>query len=411
MEELEHIKETLSQHGYEYIHFLGKGGFSNVLLCQSKKYNQNFAIKRAIKHHLTEDEYNHLVNLNHTNIIKLYDSFTDDHAQYLVMEYCPNGTIFDKRKLSYEKFKEYAKQILEAISFCHSNNIAHRDIKPENIFLDQYDHIKLADFGMAKLFEDDTKSTEKCGSLMYTAPEFFLHQEICPFKADVWALGITFFYMATGSFPFRYKSREELMQLISKGEIDFFYHEIPPKVQYLIKKMTIKDPYNRPTIDKLLEMPLFSSKSQKNQILISKSSQKISIPRFKTQSNIKAYKSVAFDSHMQIGNNFSITRNSSNEPNTPITTSSPIENSPCTDHNSQIGHNLLLDHKSPLVASAQLITPPLTPDTHSTIDHNPSSNEIAKKQNIHKDINSYRRVNLYPRIRRINGRFSHINSF
>ena len=201
------------------------------------------------------------------------------------------------------------------------------------------------------------------------------------------------------------------MQLISKGEIDFFYHEIPPKVQYLIKKMTIKDPYNRPTIDKLLEMPLFSSKSQKNQILISKSSQKISIPRFKTQSNIKAYKSVAFDSHMQIGNNFSITRNSSNEPNTPITTSSPIENSPCTDHNSQIGHNLLLDHKSPLVASAQLITPPLTPDTHSTIDHNPSSNEIAKKQNIHKDINSYRRVNLYPRIRRINGRFSHINSF
>ena len=293
MDQIQQIKETLSKHGYEYMDFLGKGGFSNVLLCQSKKYNQDFAIKRAINHRLTEDEYTHLISLDHPSIIKLYDAFNDEHAQYLVMEYCINGTIQEKGKLSYEKFTHYAKQILEAISFCHSNKIAHRDIKPDNIFLDHYDHIKLADFGMAKSFDEDSKSSDKCGSLMYLSPEFFLYQEINPFKADIWALGITFFYMATGNYPFHYKSREELVQLISRGEIDFFQYEIHPKIQLLIKKMTIKDQNNRPDVEKLLEMPLFS-KNKKTPILGSKS-HKTFISGFRTH-GITMNKSVTFDS-------------------------------------------------------------------------------------------------------------------
>lgn len=298
MEEIEQVKEALSNHGYEYIDFLGKGGFSNVLLCQSKKYKQNFAIKRAIKHRLTEDEYNHLINLNHSNIIRLYDAFNDENSQYLVMEYCTNGTILDKGKLSSEKFIYYAKQILEAISFCHSNKIAHRDLKPENIFLDQYDHIKLADFGMAKIFNGDKKSSEKCGSLMFSAPEVFLYQEICPFKADIWALGITFFFMATGKYPFHYKSREELKQLISRGEIDFSHYDVNPKIQALIKKMTIKDQHNRPSVDKLLEMSIFSIKVQKNPILASKSHNFI-ISGYHTPKSIAKNKLLTFNSSQE----------------------------------------------------------------------------------------------------------------
>lgn len=186
--------ETLKQHGYTYIRNLGSGSFSDVLLCQSTKYNQCFAIKRAIKHHISVDEYKHLISLHHPHIIKLYDTFEDDEAQYLVFDYCQNGTISERGRLTIENFIQLSKQILEAVAFCHSHNIAHRDLKPENIFLDQYNHIKLADFGMAKQFQLNGKSTEKCGSIMFCPPEMFVHQEIDPFKADIWALGITFFF-------------------------------------------------------------------------------------------------------------------------------------------------------------------------------------------------------------------------
>lgn len=269
------IQETLSKHGYEYIKYIGKGGFSSVLLCQSMKYNQFFAVKRAIKHQLTENEFNHMVKLNHPSIIKLYDSFDDENSQYLVMEYCPNGTMQQKGKLNYDEFVHYAKQILEVIQFCHSRNIAHRDLKPDNIFFDQYDHIKLADFGMAKQFEYDQKSAEKCGSLMFVPPEMLHYQEISPFKADIWSLGITFFYMATGEYPFRNTNKEELKQQIFRGEIDFILFDIHPRIRVLINKMTNKDQNNRPTAERLLELPIFSQ-NPKTQILSSRSPQKIS---------------------------------------------------------------------------------------------------------------------------------------
>ncbi|KAK8843110.1 hypothetical protein M9Y10_025301 [Tritrichomonas musculus] len=268
MTELEKIKETISNHGYEYLDLIGKGGFSCVYLCYSRKYNQNFAIKKAIKHKCTEYEYNTLVSLSHSYIIKLYDSFEDDESQYFVLEYCQNGTIRQKGVLQFDQFVFYAKQILEAIAYCHSNQIAHRDIKPDNIFLDQYDHIKLADFGMAKQFENQKRSNEMCGSFKFFSPEMVEEQEICPFKADIWALGITFFYMMTGCYPFESTSIEEMKRLISYGEINFKNHSVDPRIQFMIKKMTEKNPKLRPSAKKLLSNPIFSqNKSLKTSFL------------------------------------------------------------------------------------------------------------------------------------------------
>lgn len=266
---MEKIKETISNHGYEYLDLIGKGGFSCVYLCYSRKYNQNFAVKKAIKHKCTEYEYNTLVSLSHSYIIKLYDSFEDDESQYFVLEYCQNGTIRQKGVLQFDQFVFYAKQILEAIAYCHSNQIAHRDIKPDNIFLDQYDHIKLADFGMAKQFENQKRSNEMCGSFKFFSPEMVEEQEICPFKADIWALGITFFYMAVGSYPFKKKDTDDIRRAIIYGELDFGNHKVNPEVRYLINKMITKNPEARPTAEKLLKLPVFQShKISKTNFLI-----------------------------------------------------------------------------------------------------------------------------------------------
>lgn len=258
-EEEDNIIQVLNAHGYEFKHFIGKGSFSSVFLCESKKYLQDFAVKRTVKHKITEFEKNTMISLNHSNIVKLYDAFEDDSSQYLVMEYCSNGTLRQKGRISYEKFLLYAKQLLSALSYCHSRNVAHRDIKPDNIFIDQYDNVKLADFGLAKQFEcDESKSEEKCGSLMYFAPEMFIYHSIDPFKADIWALGITFFYMTTGRFPYETNSREELKNLIVYCDLDLSLFDINPKISYLIGKMTRKNFEARCNADDLLKISLFT---------------------------------------------------------------------------------------------------------------------------------------------------------
>lgn len=259
--EVEQIRDTLDKHGYQYKSILGDGGSSNAFLCQR---NQNiFVIKKSMKLQMIENEYKNLTSLVHPSIIKLYDSFEDELDEYLVIEYCSNGTLFQKGKLTYSKFVLYAKQILEAIAFCHSKKIAIRDINPEKIFIDQYDHIKLSNFGMAKEFESNEKSNEKCGSLFYLAPEMFQKQDVCPFKADIWSLGITFFFMATGSFPFKSSSIEKIKQMIIRGDIDYSEYDINPKIRFLLTKMLCKNKDNRFTAEKLLELPIFSIKQMK----------------------------------------------------------------------------------------------------------------------------------------------------
>jgi calcium-dependent protein kinase len=94
-----------------------------------------------------------LKNLDHPNIVKLFEVFEDRNFMYLVTELCSGGELFDEivaRKHFTEKdAASVIKQVLSAVSYCHSKKVAHRDLKPENILLDQKknDMIKVIDFG------------------------------------------------------------------------------------------------------------------------------------------------------------------------------------------------------------------------------------------------------------------------
>lgn len=258
----EETNSALSKHGYTCIKLIGEGSSSQVFLCKSDKYDNFFAVKKVSIDSQKVSEYNALTLLDHPYIIKLYKSFKEHDSEYLVMEYCSNETLKQKKKLDYKQFVNYSKQILEALSYCHSKKIAHRDIKPDNIFIDEYDHIKLADFGLSKSFEPNVKSNESCGSLMYSSPEMLKKIPFDPFKADIWALGITFFYMAAGKYPFSAKSYDQLFQLVKFGQVNFFNVEINLSIKALIQKMTSKDPKNRPSINEILNMPIFNKQKE-----------------------------------------------------------------------------------------------------------------------------------------------------
>lgn len=256
--EIEQMRDCVSKFGYEFEKFIGFGSSSSVSLCKGKICQQQFAIKRSSKQ-ITSEEYNSLVSLSHPNVISLYNIFNDEEYQYLVMEYCSNGTIAQHGKIAPEKFIYYAKQMLEALVYCHSKQVSHFNIKPENILIDQYNHVKLCDFGIPQQNFDDKKYKNNFSSMVFSAPEILQHKHFVPFQADIWALGVTFFYMAVGHLPFIRKTRDETKKATIYCELDFGDAKIDPQIRFLISKMITKNASARPTAEKLLKFPIFSS--------------------------------------------------------------------------------------------------------------------------------------------------------
>ena len=112
----------------------------------------------------------------------------------LILDYCPSGELFglmkNHRNMTEKEAKFYFLETILAIQYMHNKNIIYRDIKPENILLDQNGHIKIADFGLAKVLR--AKSNSYCGSLEYMAPEIVKGNEYS-FEVDYYCLGSLLF--------------------------------------------------------------------------------------------------------------------------------------------------------------------------------------------------------------------------
>ena len=277
---------------YTLIEEIGHGGFSKVYKATSSNFvNQIFVAKILnLNHNKSEEarervfeaETEALRGLNHPNIIRLYDSFVQDNFFVMILEYCPNGSLEDevklKKGLSLDKFTYYAKQITSALSYCHSRNIAHHDIKIQNILIDRYGRPKLADFGLSLKMEEDESSESFNGSISYVAPEILSKVAFNPFKADIWALGVTFIFMITGSSPWPSKDINVVKKFIMAGT----YHlqkKIPQQVSDMIKRMIVVDPANRINIQDLCECKLLKNKEILTQSSLSKISADVLSPR------------------------------------------------------------------------------------------------------------------------------------
>ena len=107
-----------------------------------------------------------LKQLDHPNIIKLYEMFEDDRKYYVVQELCKGGELYDEvikiGSFSEQKAAHIIKQILQAVAYCHDKGIVHRDIKPENILIDkEADNIlKIIDFGTATEYNRETETLD-----------------------------------------------------------------------------------------------------------------------------------------------------------------------------------------------------------------------------------------------------------
>ena len=255
---------------YTFTTMIGKGGFAEVYLVTHAQYpNKKFVAKvmsidaseMEQKWEIFDGEVQSLLLLDHPHIIRLYDYFKVSNQFYLILEYCPNGSLHDEiissNGLSMDRFIKISTEVVDALAYCHSHNIAHRDIKPENILLDENCRSRVADFGFSIRTEDGELLRNFSGSFLYTAPEIFQKKAHDPKAGDIWALGVSFTVMVTGSSPWQSDSMGGIKQLAAAGVLNF-KKKIPEQLETIIRKMLVVEPSQRITMQQLRKEPFFN---------------------------------------------------------------------------------------------------------------------------------------------------------
>ena len=186
-----------------------------------------------------------LSNIRFPFIIQLYGTFKDQRNIYMLLEYAIGGELFTylrrAGKFSVADTKFYASEIVLALEYMHSMNIVYRDLKPENLLLDSNGHIKITDFGFAKIVHDRTWTL--CGTPEYLAPEII--QSTGHGKAvDWWALGILIYEMLAGFPPFYDDNHFVVYEKILSGQLVFPSHFDAASID-LIRRLLVRDKSKR----------------------------------------------------------------------------------------------------------------------------------------------------------------------
>ena len=205
---------------------LGHGGMGAVYKARQKKLDRVVALK-IVRPDNTDDptftvrfnrEARTLARLNHPSIVGVYDfgdvDFVDEHGKssklyYFLMEYVDGVNLrrlMQTERTTPSQALPIVLQICEALQYAHNQGVVHRDIKPENILLDAQGRVKIADFGLAKLNNNDddvnlTGTRQVLGTLQYMAPEQMSQSRQVDHRADIYSMGVVLYEMLTGEVP------------------------------------------------------------------------------------------------------------------------------------------------------------------------------------------------------------------
>ncbi|KAK3341595.1 kinase-like domain-containing protein [Lasiosphaeria hispida] len=272
-----HTNAFLQQ--YTPLDKLGKGHFAEVYLCVEKSTGQKYAVKMFTKTPGVEERSKNeglqqeiavLMGVSHPNVLCLKDTFNETNAVYLVLELASEGELFNyivkHQKLTESECRKLFIQLFQGIKYLHDRNIVHRDIKPENILLvDQDLHVKLADFGLAKIIGEESFTTTLCGTPSYVAPEILAETKQRKYTkaVDIWSLGVVLYICLCGFPPFsdELTTRDfpyTLSQQIRKGRFDYpspYWDSVGDPALDLIDSMLVVDPERRFTVDQCLAHP------------------------------------------------------------------------------------------------------------------------------------------------------------
>ena len=254
---------------------LGKGAFGRVFKALDdagqafavKVYNKKVLRSKWVGKQRTamdcvKTEIEVMQALSHPNIIKLVEVIDTDSSKkiYLVLELAERGSLHKQCPMDAPSAKKYFKELVSGLMYLHDHQgVVHRDIKPQNLLLSKDNTLKMCDFGAAQFLHADHEDLHNsAGTFLFMPPEAHNKGRFRGQPADVWACGITLYFMVIGRSPFENKSYAALLEEMSSSVL-----RVPEKVDEglkdLLLQMTCLEPEQRLEAKEILLHPWLRS--------------------------------------------------------------------------------------------------------------------------------------------------------
>ncbi|OAY37996.1 serine/threonine-protein kinase GRIK2 [Manihot esculenta] len=248
---------------------IGAGSYGKVVLYRSTVDGKNYAIKAFHKSHLlklrvapSETAMSDVLRevlimkmLDHPNIVNLIEVIDDPDADhfYMVLEYVDGKWVWEGSGppggIGENTARKYLRDIVSGLMYLHAHNIVHGDIKPDNLLVTQSGTVKIGDFSVSQVFEDDNDELRRSpGTPVFTAPECCLGLTYHGKAADTWAVGVTLYCMILGQYPFLGETLQDTYDKIVNNPL-VIPNEMNPQLKDLLEGLLCKDPKQRMTLD------------------------------------------------------------------------------------------------------------------------------------------------------------------
>jgi serine/threonine protein kinase len=246
---------TLVAGKYRLDRKMGQGGFGLVYCGLDVNLKREVAVKMLHGYgpdekfrRRFERESEMTASLMHPNIATVFDFGEHEGKPYLVLEFVNGPTLrqmAESRKLSLGEILKISLQVCSAMAFAHSQGIVHRDLSMNNIMINESNDVKIVDFGLARLLDQDSNTSSRIdGTPYYLAPELFTGA-VVDHRVDVFAFGVCLYRLLNGRFPFDAEHRASVIyQIINEPNIEFA-EEVPGRLRAIVLKCLEKDPSNR----------------------------------------------------------------------------------------------------------------------------------------------------------------------
>ena len=252
---------TIVDNRYKVLSRLGAGGMADVFLAEDQQLGRKVALK-LLHRRFAEDpgfverfrrEAQAAAGLQHPNVVSVYDRGKYDGTYYIAMEYLPGRTlkqlIREDAPLDPVRAIDLTIQILKAARFAHKRGVIHRDLKPHNVIVDESDHAKVTDFGIARAGASDmTETGSIMGTAQYLSPEQAQGHAVSA-SSDLYSIAVVLYELLTARVPFDADAAVTIaLKHVSEAPTPptQLNPKIPPELEAVVMWALNKNPADRP---------------------------------------------------------------------------------------------------------------------------------------------------------------------